>query len=118
MIRTGQLYASAGDYYTSQKILRSAIQAYPEEYIATIYLAGILIEEGIDVDEGVTMLEELEPECSWCSSSLLFSDYLGWGYFLQGRREDSVELLQKSWDESPFAVLKRQRRLEEAKGSG
>jgi len=116
LTRTGWLYAAAGDYSTAQDIWRSVIRSQPENFLATIHLAGVLIEQEIDVDEGIALLEGLTAKCTWCSSSLLFADYLGWGYFLQNRREEAVELLQKSWDESPFAVLKRQRRLELAKG--
>jgi tetratricopeptide (TPR) repeat protein len=61
-------------------------------------LAYFLIDKNRNINEGLKLVEkalELKPDnCN-------FIDTKGWGLYKQGKYEESVKLLKKSWDLSP-----------------
>ncbi len=95
----GFIYSSAGLFDEAEQHFRSAIRMEPQNLQYHFNLAMFLIDEEVDVDEGVEIVDRLLESIPdhW---NLL--NYKGWGLYKKGRYEEAVELLRHAWEKKPL----------------
>jgi tetratricopeptide (TPR) repeat protein len=74
---------------------RKALAKEPENPGSMYNLACLLIDKGLDINEGLELIEnalELRPDSYRCL------DCKGWGLYKQGKYKEALLILQKSWD--------------------
>ena len=62
-------------------------------------LASFLIDKDRNINEGLELIDkalELSPD------NYNFTDIKGWGLYKQGKYEEALKLLEKSWDLKPY----------------
>jgi tetratricopeptide (TPR) repeat protein len=94
----GYIYSNAGLYDEAETHLRQALLLDPQNPERMNDLAWFLIDNDIDINEGVGIIElalKLEPENSY------YLDTRGWGLYKQGRYEEALQDVRDSWDLRP-----------------
>lgn len=79
LTREGNIYTEANLYSEAELSYRKAIELDPENPNAMHYLARFLIDNDINVGDGLELVQkalELEPD-NW-----FYLDTKGWGFFL------------------------------------
>jgi len=95
----GYMYSNADLYDKAELHFRQALSLDPQNPERMNDLAWFLIDNDIDVNEGVEIMEkalQLEPEDSY------YLDTRGWGLYKQGRYEEALQDLKDSWYFRPF----------------
>ncbi len=93
--RLGWIYEEAGMIEKAEQHFRKALFLEPENPWRMNNLAYLLIEQDLDIGEGLELIEkaiELDPE------NFYFLHTKGWGLYKQGNNLEALEILQKSWD--------------------
>jgi len=95
----GFIYSAAGLLNDAENQFRSAIEMEPQNIQYHFNLAMFLIDEEVNVDEGVEIVDRLLESIPdhW---NLL--NYKGWGLYKKGRYEEAVELLRLAWEKKPL----------------
>ena len=89
------VYSEAGLIDQAEINLRRAFVSEPEDPAIMNFLAYILIDKDRNINEGLELADkalELSPENYDCLHTK------GWGLYKQGRYQEAMEILQKSWD--------------------
>ncbi len=100
----GQLYSKADMSVEAEIHLRNAHKLKPQNGAYTYNLADFLIEENINVKEGLELIQKLNPDNMWVLRTK------GWGYYKLGRYDEALQYLRKA-DElalMPYNDLKKQ----------
>jgi tetratricopeptide (TPR) repeat protein len=95
----GYIYTQVGQLDEAEKQYRLAIQQAPNNLNFHFNLAKFLIDEEIQVDEGleiVNRLLERFPD-QWALIS-----YKGWGLYKKGFLDEALELLRTGWEKKPI----------------
>ena len=95
----GYIYNEAGVLDEAEKQYRHLLEMAPRNPNAMNNLAWFLIDNDVNVDEGVELLDkalELQPD-NW-----YFLDSKGWGLYKQGKVEEAFKILKGAWDHKPF----------------
>jgi len=112
-VAIGSLYEKTDSLDRAEKYYRQALALEPENVYILNNLAFLLIDEGRNINEGLELINkalEINPD----DYNLL--DTKGWGLFKQGKLEEALHILEKSWDLSPsYAYHDIYLHLEEAK---
>ena len=100
MISTGLgvIYSSSGMLDEAEDFYRQSIELEPENLVWVRDFAWFLIDNDINLEEGLQLSEnilELYPEY-WPSL-----DAKGWALYKQGKYEEALTLLKDSWDLKP-----------------
>ncbi len=77
---------------------RHAIRINPDHFWAYNNLAWILIDEDIDINEGLKLAlkaNQLHPDNG------IIMDTIGWGFYKKGRYYQAVQWLSKAVDQNP-----------------
>jgi tetratricopeptide (TPR) repeat protein len=88
-------YSKAGALNKAEEYYRRALSLEPESPVRLNDLAYFLIDKELDINEGLKQVDkalELRPD---------YYDYLhtkGWGLYKQGKYQEALDMLQKSWD--------------------
>jgi tetratricopeptide (TPR) repeat protein len=93
------IYDEANSMNKAEKYYRQALLLQPSNPVRMNGLAYFLIDNDRNVEEGLELIDkalELSPE------EYYMLDTKGWGLFKQGRYDEALEFLNKSWDSSPF----------------
>jgi tetratricopeptide (TPR) repeat protein len=94
----GYIYSDADLFDEAEKQLRKALSLDPQNPDRMNDLAWCLIDNDINVDEGVELIEKallIDPE-DWYTL-----DTYGWGLYKQGRYEEALQVLNDSWEIRP-----------------
>jgi tetratricopeptide (TPR) repeat protein len=89
------IYLEAGITDQAEIYLRKALALEPENRRMQSILAYFLINKNRNVNEGLELIDkalELSPE------DYVLLDTKGWGLYKQGKYQEALEILQKSWD--------------------
>jgi len=94
----GTIYSSSGKFEEAEAYYREAIENDPENLYWTHDFAWFLIDNDINIDEGLKLLEHvLEHNPDYWPSL----DAKGWALYKQGKYEEALTLLKDSWDLRP-----------------
>jgi tetratricopeptide (TPR) repeat protein len=95
----GYIYTQAGKLDEAEKQYRLAIQQNPNNVNFHFNLAKFLIDEEIQVDEGIEIVERLLDRFpgQWALTS-----YKGWGLYKKGELDEALELLRAGWEKKPI----------------
>ncbi len=88
-------YSEVGKMDKAEKNYRRALSLEPEKPGRMNDLAFFLINYDRNIDEGMNLVNkalELSPD------NYLFLDTKGWGLYKQGKYDEALEIIQKSWD--------------------
>ncbi len=91
----GGIYEEAGKIDQAEEYLRNALVLEAQSPTRMNNLAYLLIEKELNVDEGMELIEkalEQRPDNSY------FLHSKGLGLYKQGKYQDALAILQKSWD--------------------
>ena len=94
----GDIYSRADLFDDAEKYYRQALILDPQNPTIMNNLAWFLIDNDINVDEGVDLIQkalELEPD-DW-----YYLDTKGWGLYKQGRYEEALQVLNYAWEIRP-----------------
>ena len=95
----GGFYWDAGMLQKAEEKYREALSLQPESPARINNLAYILIYNEIDIEEG---LELADKAISIDPDNYLFLYTKGWGLYKQGKYEEALEYLEKSWELNPI----------------
>lgn len=94
----GIIYRDAGLPEKTEEKYREALSLQPGSARRMNNLAYILIDNEIDVEEGLELAEkalEMEP------GNYLYLDTKGWALYKQGNYQEALELIERSWELKP-----------------
>ena len=90
----GLAYSQADMPHRAEDFFRRAVRLEPDNGFWYYYLAKHLIDEDMDIDEGLELINkalELDPH-----DERYFLACKGWGLYKKGRYEEALELLERS----------------------
>lgn len=88
------IYEESGKYDKAEEYYRQALSLEPENPLRMNSLSWFLIDKDRDVNEGLKLIDKalkLSPE------QYEYLDTKGWGLYKQGKYEEALEFLEKSW---------------------
>ena len=91
----GDTYWNANILDRAEEYYREALKLAPNNQLSMNSLASLLIENDINIDEGLEIINkavELSP------NNFNYMYTKGWGLYKIGKYEESLELLESSWD--------------------
>jgi len=91
----GYMYSEAGKLEKAEEYYRNTLTLEPQSATRMNNLAYLLIEKELNVDEGMDLIEkalEQRPDNSF------FLHTRGLGLYKQGKYQEALAILQKSWD--------------------
>jgi tetratricopeptide (TPR) repeat protein len=94
-IELGNIYSRAGIPDKAEEYYRKALSFSPDNPSKLNTLAFFLIDEDRNIKEGMDLIEkalEKSPE------NFYYLDCKGWGLYKQGNYKESLEILQKNWN--------------------
>jgi tetratricopeptide (TPR) repeat protein len=93
------LYNEVGSLNKAEKNYRKALSLYPENPFWINAFAYFLIEKNRNINEGISLADKalkLSPD-NWA-----YLDTKGYGLYKQGKYNEALELLEKSWKLKPI----------------
>ena len=97
----GTIYKEAKQFSKAVDIFRDLIAKAPQEPWSKWQLGFILIDNEINVDEGMELINqalEIEPD------NPAFLWVKGWGCYKQGKFEEALDILKESWETRPTYI--------------
>ncbi len=91
----GRIYYEAEQFNKAIEIFSDLIAEYPQDPRSKWELGFILIDNEINVEEGMELIDQalkIEPE----NPSFLYTK--GLGYYKQGKVEEAYEIINKAWE--------------------
>jgi tetratricopeptide (TPR) repeat protein len=91
----GEIYSEGGIPDKAEQYYRQALSLEPDSAERMNNLAYFLIDNDRSINEGLELIEKalnLEPD----NYNYLYTK--GWGLYKQGKYQEALEILQKSWD--------------------
>ena len=95
----GGIYREAGMLQKAEELYREALSLQPGNATRLNNLAVILIDNDINIGEGLELAEkalEIEPD------NFRYLGTKGWGFYKQGKFEEALEYLERSWELKPI----------------
>jgi tetratricopeptide (TPR) repeat protein len=89
------IYSMAGNYDKEEECLRKALALEPENGGLMVSLAYFLIEKDRNINEGIELVDKVLKKYPDAMNPLSIK---GWGLYKQGKYQEALDLLQKSWD--------------------
>ena len=107
----GYIYSEVGRMDEAEKHYRSAIEMEPQNDQYQFNLAKFLIDEDVNVDEGIEIVDRLLAKYP---SNWSINSYKGWGLFKKGQYKEAEELLKFGWENRPIYNHQQYLHLQEA----
>jgi len=95
----GSIYLDAGMIQKAEEKYRDALSMQPGNASFMNNLAYLLIDKEINIEEGLELAGKAlrsEPE------NYLYLDTKGWGLYRQGKYEEALNYIKKSWELKPI----------------
>jgi tetratricopeptide (TPR) repeat protein len=90
-----RIYSEAGILDKAEKYYQQALLLEPEDTVRMYNLAYFLIDKDRNINKGLVLIEkalQLSPD------NYSYLHCKGWGLYKQGKYQEAIEILQKSWD--------------------
>jgi len=94
-VNLANIYSQAGILDKAEGYYRQALSLEPENPNWMNVLAYFLIDKDLNINEG---LELIDKALIKSPDKYNFLHAKGWGLYKQGKYQEALELLQKSWD--------------------
>jgi AraC-like DNA-binding protein/TolB-like protein len=107
-----QIYKEAGIPDKAAENYRKALAQEPDSTVRLTDLASFLIDNDINIEEGLELADkalEFDPD----NSSALACK--GWGLYKKGKNEEALEILEQSWELKSFYEYDLYLKIEEVK---
>jgi TolB-like protein/Tfp pilus assembly protein PilF len=111
----GRIYWGAEMAEKSEEYLRKALSIEPQNPYRMDLLASFFCDKKRNLDEVPGLIDSA---LKFAVTKWDYYNYLhtkGWGLYLQGKYQEALAVLQKTWDETPFKVYSIKAHLEEVK---
>jgi tetratricopeptide (TPR) repeat protein len=109
------IYSEAGNQDKAEELYRKALSLEPENPGYIKQFADFIINNNRNTTE---LPEMMDKAIKLAPDKYDYYDYLntkGWGLYKQGKYKEALEILQKTWDETPFKLYTFKSHLEEVK---
>lgn len=111
----GDIYGQAGLMDKAEEYYRKALSLEPEN-VGRIYgLAYFSIISNRNLNEVPELMDKAMQLAPNKIDYYNYSDMKGWSLYKQGKYQESLEILQRTWDEAPFKLYSIRSHLEEVK---
>jgi tetratricopeptide (TPR) repeat protein len=110
----GAIYSGAGILDKAENYYTQALNLEPESHTRMNNLAWFLIDNDWDIPKG---LNYVEKALELCPDNHFYLDCKGWGLYKQGKLDEALEILNKSWELRPvyrYVVYKHIKEVEYA----
>jgi len=94
-----RIYHEANIFDRAEKLYRQAIHMEPQNLYRIQFLAWFLIDKEIDVNEGMDLTARMLKSVP---DDPYVLDTKGWGLYKQGKVEEALQILKRSWDLMPI----------------
>jgi tetratricopeptide (TPR) repeat protein len=98
MTALASIYSEAGILATAEEYYRKALVLETENPYWMNNLAYFLIDKDLNTDEGMLLIEKA---LELCPDDCNMLDTKGWGLYKQGKYNEALEYLEKSWSLKP-----------------
>ena len=93
------IYEQAGIPDRAEEYYRQALSLDSENPMRIYSLAYFLVDSERNVNEGIELIEKASVSGL---EEFYYADCKGWGLYKQGKYDEALELLQRSWDVRPI----------------
>jgi AraC-like DNA-binding protein/tetratricopeptide (TPR) repeat protein len=111
----GAMYWLAEKWDKSEEYYRKALSMEPENPVRMKTLADRLIDRNKNLDEVAELMDRAMKNAPNKFDYYAYSDTKGWGLHKQGKYQEALDILQKTWDATPFKVYTLKAHFEEVK---
>jgi tetratricopeptide (TPR) repeat protein len=111
----GDLYAECGMPDKAEVFYCKAIAQEPDKTGRLVTLTDFFIEQNRKLDE---VSEIMDKAMKMAKNKVDYYNYLntkGWALYKQGKTKESLDILQKCWDETPYKLYSIKSHYEEVK---
>jgi tetratricopeptide (TPR) repeat protein len=111
----GDIYGLSGLMDKAEEYYRKALSMEPDNVDRIYVLAYFSIENNRNMNE---VPELMDKAMKLAPNKIDYYNYLdmkGWSLYKQGKYQESLEILQRTWDEAPFKLYSIRSHLEEVK---
>lgn len=109
------MYWLAEKWDKGEEYYRKALSLEPENPERMNTLANRLIDRSRNLSEVTELMNMALERASTKYDYYIYSDTKGFGLFKQGKYQEALDILQKTWDETPFKLFSLKSHLEEVK---
>lgn len=95
LARVGGIYRDAGQLDKAENYFRQAVKLDPDNPDIMHFLAWFLIDQDINIREGVELVEKVLAQLPEESYTM---DTYGWGLYKLGKYKEALDVLNKSWE--------------------
>jgi AraC-like DNA-binding protein/TolB-like protein len=111
----GDMYWLAEKWDKGEDYYRKALALKPEDPERMNTLANRLIERNRNFGEVTELINKALEKAPTKYDFYNYSDTKGYGLYKQGKYQEALDILQKTWDETPFKLFSIKSHLEEVK---
>ena len=111
----GDMYWLAGKWDKGEEYYRKALSLEPEDPARMNTLAYRLIDTKRNLDEVAQLMDKAMEIAANKYDYYNYSDTKGYGLYKQGKYQEALNILQKTWDATPFKLYSIKSHLEEVK---
>lgn len=102
--RLGDIYAEAGLTDLAEKYYRQSLSLESSNISRSIVLAGFFIDNNRNLDEAIALIDNAIGSATSPSSYYDFMDMKGRCLLKQGRNSEALEILEKTYNSTPYKV--------------
>jgi AraC-like DNA-binding protein/TolB-like protein/Tfp pilus assembly protein PilF len=111
----GAMYWLAQKWDKGEEYYRKALSMEPENPVRMKTLADHLIDRNQNLDEVVELMDKAMKNAPNKFDYYNYSDTKGWGLYKQGKYQEALDILQKTFDATPFKLYTLKAHFEEVK---
>jgi Tfp pilus assembly protein PilF len=109
------IYTEAGNVDKAEELYREALLSEPDNPGLLNNFAVFLRDNNRSLDEFTGIIDRAIKLAPNKYDYYSYLDTKGWGLYKQGKYQESLEILQRTWDEAPYKLYDIKSHLEEVK---
>jgi|GEM_PF-3026739 len=111
----GNIYLDSGLLDHAQAYYRRAMEIDSEYASPYSNLGALMIDNDLDIEEGLRLLDKALEQTPDYYTHMRCLRWKGWGLYKQGRYEEALALLERSWELRPYYSRDHFQHLEAAR---